>query len=133
MRVWVNGTFDVLHIGHIRLLKFASNYGEVRVGIDTDERVKELKGKDRPFNSLEDRKEFLSSIQYVNSVVSFGSKKELIEKIKEYDPEILVIGDDYKSKEIIGAEFVPKVVFFSKVESKSTSKILGYEKDISNR
>lgn len=133
MKVWVNGTFDVLHIGHIRLLEFASNYGEVRVGVDTDDRVKELKGNDRPFNSLEERMEFLSSIKYVSSVVCFGSREELVEKIKEYNPEILVIGDEYKSKEIIGVEFVPRVVFFSKVESKSTSKILSYEKDISNR
>lgn len=133
MKVWVNGTFDVLHIGHIRLLEFASNYGAVRVGVDTDDRVKELKGNDRPFNSLEERMEFLSSIKYVSSVVSFGSREELVEKIKEYDPEILVIGDEYQSKEIIGAEFVPRIVFFSKVESKSTSKILSYEKDISNR
>jgi D-beta-D-heptose 7-phosphate kinase/D-beta-D-heptose 1-phosphate adenosyltransferase len=133
MKVWVNGTFDVLHIGHIRLLEFASKYGEVRVGIDTDERVKELKGESRPFNSVEDRKEFLSSIKFVNSVVSFGTDDELIEKIKEYDPEIMVIGEDYKSKRIIGAEFVPKVVFFKKVEYKSTSKILRHDKDISDR
>ncbi len=45
IRVWVNGTFDVLHIGHIRLLEFASKYGKVRVGVDSDDRVKLLKGK----------------------------------------------------------------------------------------
>ena len=55
-KVWVNGTFDVLHIGHLKLLEFASTYGELRVGIDTDKRVKELKGNDRPFNNTEDRK-----------------------------------------------------------------------------
>ena len=56
MKVWVNGTFDVLHVGHVKLLEFASQFGILRVGIDTDKRVKELKGDDRPFNNQEDRK-----------------------------------------------------------------------------
>ena len=44
MKIWVNGSFDVLHIGHIRLLEFAAKYGKVRVGIDTDERIRSFKG-----------------------------------------------------------------------------------------
>jgi len=64
MKVWVNGTFDVLHIGHIRLLEFAHKYGKLRVGVDTDERVKSFKGDSRPFNTLEDRIRFLESIKY---------------------------------------------------------------------
>lgn len=133
MRVWVNGTFDVLHIGHVKLLEFASSYGEVRVGVDSDERVKIYKGKDRPFNTLQDRLDFLLSIKYVNSVVSFNDNEELVQKIKEYDPDIMVIGDDYQYKAIIGVEFIPKVVFFPKIGFKSTSKILRHDKDISNR
>ena len=63
MRVWVNGTFDVLHVGHVSLLQFASLFGKVRVGIDTDRRVKELKGDDRPFHSEEERKYNLERIK----------------------------------------------------------------------
>jgi len=133
MKVWVNGTFDVLHIGHIRLLEFASQHGEVRVGTDSDERVKQLKGDTRPFNSLKDRIDFLISIKYVSSVVSFNDNEELVEKIKEYEPDLMVIGDDYQYKAIIGVEFIPKVIFFPKVGFKSTSKILRHDKDISNR
>ena len=133
MKIWVNGSFDVLHIGHIRLLEFASKQGEVRVGIDTDERVKEYKGEGRPFNSLQDRMDFLLSIKYVNSVVSFGTNEELCDRIKEYEPDLMVIGDDYKYKSIIGIEYIPKVMFFPKVGFKSTSKILRHDKDISNR
>jgi len=133
MKVWVNGTFDVLHIGHIRLLEFASKYGEIRVGVDSDERVKKYKGEGRPFNSLEDRIDFLLSIKYVNSVVSFCDNEELVERIREYEPDLMVIGDEYQYKSIIGIEFIPRVIFFPKVGSKSTSKILRHDKDISNR
>ena len=77
MRIWVNGTFDVLHIGHIRLILHAASLGVLRVGIDTDERVRSKKGIERPFNKLDDRMEFLSAITGVDSVVSFGCGWEL--------------------------------------------------------
>jgi cytidyltransferase-like protein len=54
-RVWVNGTFDVLHRGHLELLSYASTFGAVRVGIDSDKRVKQFKGDSRPINTLKDR------------------------------------------------------------------------------
>ena len=132
MKVWVNGSFDVMHIGHIKLLEFASKYGSVRVGLDTDERIKSKKGETRPFNNLEDRMFFMSSIKYVDSVCSFGSDEELENRIKEYDADIIVIGDDYKYKPIIGVEYVERVLFFPKVLDKSTTLILN-DKDFSNR
>ena len=124
MKVWVNGTFDVMHIGHIKLLEQASKLGTVRVGLDTDERIKSKKGPTRPVNSLEDRIEFMKSIRYVDSVVSFGSNRELEDRIKEWDADVMVIGDDYKYHEIIGADLVDRVFFFDKIEGKSTSNIL---------
>lgn len=124
MKIWVNGTFDVMHIGHIKLLEYASSLGTVRVGLDTDERVKEKKGSKRPVNNLEDRIKFMESIKYVDSVVSFGSNEELETRIKEWDSNIMVIGDDYTYHEIIGAHLVEKVMFFDKIENKSTTKIL---------
>lgn len=126
-KVWVNGTFDVLHIGHIRLLEKASTLGRLRVGIDSDERVRKMKGENRPFNTLQDRIEFLESIIYVDEVVTFDSDDELIEQIKSYEPSIMVIGSDYKGKKIIGAEFIDHIYFFDKVENKSTTSILAYE------
>ena len=91
MKVWVNGTFDVLHIGHLKLLEFASSFGELRVGIDTDKRVKELKSPDRPFNTTEDRKYFLESLKFVKEVVVFDSRQELIDLVKEYQPDYMVM------------------------------------------
>lgn len=125
-KIWVNGSFDVLHIGHIKLLEYASTLGTVRVGIDTDNRVREKKGEGRPYNGIEDRMEFIRSIRFVDSVVSFDSDSTLIDRIKEWEPDILVIGDDYKYHRIIGIEYVPKVMFFEKIKNKSSTNILNY-------
>jgi D-beta-D-heptose 7-phosphate kinase/D-beta-D-heptose 1-phosphate adenosyltransferase len=132
MKVWVNGTFDVLHIGHLKLLEFASSFGQLRVGIDTDKRVKELKGIDRPFNTTEDRKYFLQSLKYVNDVVVFDSREELINLVKEYQPDYMIIGDDYKEQIVYGSEHAKELVFFEKLPNYSTTKILNYENN-SNR
>ena len=128
MKVWINGTFDILHIGHIRLLNFAKSFGSIRVGLDTDERVRGKKGIQRPFNKLEYRMEFISSIAGVDSVVSFGTDDELRNCIKEYEPDVMIIGGEYKYKEIIGLEHVSHIEFFDKIEGISTTKILNDEK-----
>lgn len=70
----------------------------------------------------------MKSIRYVDSVVSFGTNEELVDRIKEWEPDIMVIGDDYKYHEIIGIEYIPKVEFFQKIKELSTSKILKNEK-----
>jgi D-beta-D-heptose 7-phosphate kinase/D-beta-D-heptose 1-phosphate adenosyltransferase len=132
MKVWVNGTFDVLHIGHLKLLELASSFGEVRVGIDTDKRVKELKSPDRPFNTTEDRKYFLESLKFVKDVVVFDSRQELIDLVKEYHPDYMVIGDDYKDQPVYGSEHAKQLIFFEKLPEYSTTKILNYENN-SNR
>lgn len=131
-KVWVNGTFDVLHIGHIKLLEYASTFGSVRVGIDSDDRVREKKGDGRPYNNIEDRMEFIRGIRFVDSVVSFDSDDSLVDRIKEYEPDYMVIGDDYNQENIIGIEHIPEVMFFNKIRGKSTSSILGYDSN-SNR
>jgi len=126
MKVWVNGTFDVLHVGHVRLLEYASQFGTLRVGIDTDKRVKELKGEDRPFNNQEDRKKMLESIKFVNEVVFFDTREELIESVKDYSPDVMVVGDDYNGEIVFGSEHAKKLVFFEKIPKYSSTKILNY-------
>lgn len=133
MKVWVNGTFDVLHLGHIRLLEYAASHGEVRVGVDTDERVRQAKGPTRPFNTLRDRMAMLSSIRYVSSVVSFGTDDELVQCVMEYKPDIMVVGSDYENKRVIGHEHADVLIFFPKLQSYSTTDILRYETNINNR
>ena len=126
MKVWVNGTFDVLHIGHVRLLEYAASLGSLRVGIDTDERVKELKGEDRPFNTLKDRTDMLLALKCVNDVKSFGSRFEMLELIKEWEPDYMVVGSDYKDKEVYGSGYVKELIFYTRIPNYSTTKILNY-------
>jgi D-beta-D-heptose 7-phosphate kinase/D-beta-D-heptose 1-phosphate adenosyltransferase len=136
MKVWVNGTFDVLHIGHISLLEFASTFGNVKVGLDTDRRVKELKGDGRPYNNQNDRKRMLESLRFVDEVVFFDSRDELIETMEKYRPDYMVIGDDYKNEIVWGSEHAKNLIFYKKIEGYSTTKILEYyknEKNINNR
>ena len=132
MKVWVNGTFDVLHVGHLKLLEYASSFGELRVGIDTDKRVKELKGDDRPFNTTKDRKYFLESLKFIKDVVVFDSRQELINLVEEYQPDYMIIGDDYKDQIVYGSEHAKQLIFFEKIPKYSTTKILNYENN-SNR
>ncbi len=125
VKVWVNGTFDVLHIGHIKLLEFASQFGKVRVGIDTDERVKQLKGNLRPVNSIKDRIDFMNSIKYVDSSVIFSTDEELCDRIKDWNTDIIIIGNDYKNQKVIGSNLVKSIIFFDKIDGYSSTKIIG--------
>lgn len=126
MRVWVNGTFDVLHRGHFELLTFAAQHGTLRVGIDHDSRVKQLKGEDRPVNTFQDRVYSILSVKGVDSVVGFGSEDSLINCIKEWKPDIMIVGSDYKDKRVIGSEFAGKLVFFDRIEGYSSTNIINH-------
>ena len=131
--VWVNGAFDVLHIGHIRLLAKAKAFGHVTVGIDSDARIKHMKGPDRPYNTAEERKEMLLALKYVDDVIVFNSEEELIECIKERSPKYMVIGSDYANKLIIGSQFIDHIIFFDRIYDKSTTSILEHAKNNSDR
>ena len=123
--VWTNGCFDILHRGHVEMFKFAKSLGdELIVGLDTDEKVKESKGSDRPFNNLEDRELVVSSIRYVDKTISFNSQKQLEDLIKTINPDILVVGSDWEGKYVVGAEYAKEVIFFPRIDGYSTTKVL---------
>lgn len=127
-KVWMNGCFDVLHHAHFKMIEFASTFGElVVIGIDSDKRVKKLKGDDRPFHSEEERKYNLERINGVSKVIIFDSEIMLEEAIKRYQPDIFVIGSDYKDKSIVGEKYSKSMVFFNRMEDFSTTKILTNE------
>ena len=124
-RVWVNGTFDVMHIGHIKLLEFAKSLGDfLIVGLDTDDRIKQLKGNDRPVNQLIDRIEFMRSIKWVDEVVNFDSDEVLSRLIKSVRPDVMVVGEEYQNKRVIGSEWANEVVYFERVGDHSTTRII---------
>ena len=124
INVWVNGTFDILHRGHFELFEFASKLGTLRVGIDTDERVKNLKGESRPINTFEDRKYILESISFIDSVIGFSTDQELIDHIEKWSPKYFVIGTDYFGKNIIGKEKAEHRIYFEKISGYSTTNII---------
>lgn len=123
--VWVNGTFDVLHIGHIKLLEYARSLGDkLVVGVDTDNRVMGAKGPNRPVNKLKDRIEFLKAIKYVDEVWAFGSDEQLENSIKLTGAKILIVGHEYQNKRVIGAELVDEVVYFDMPRVTSSTQII---------
>lgn len=132
MRVMVNGTFDILHRGHIELLNYAKSLGDqLLVAIDTDDRVKKLKGDSRPVNNQDDRKFFLYNLKAVDIVMLFNSKEELIDIMKEYKPDIYVKGSDWKRDRPSTAEqYCKEVIYYDRVGNYSTTKII---QDIINR
>ena len=123
--VWTNGCFDILHRGHIEMFEYAKSLGdELIVGIDSDRRVKEDKGKGRPINSLDDRAIILQSIKYIDRVIEFDSTDELEWLIKDIKPDVMVIGSDWKDKKVVGEKYAGKVEFFDRIEGYSTTKLL---------
>ncbi|MCK4653023.1 MAG: D-glycero-beta-D-manno-heptose 1-phosphate adenylyltransferase [Candidatus Cloacimonetes bacterium] len=106
--VFTNGCFDIIHAGHIKYLYEASKLGDILIiGLNSDESVKKLKGKNRPINSELDRATVLKSLFMVNYVVIFqeDTPYKLIEHIK---PDVLVKGGDWKPEEIVGSDIVTR-------------------------
>jgi len=124
--VMVNGTFDVLHPGHIALLNTARSYGDhLIVAIDTDRRVRELKGNSRPINNQHDRRIMLSNLKAVDIVEFFDSKEELIELMKTYKPDVYVKGSDWKhDKKSTAHEYCNQVIYFDRIENYSSTEII---------
>ena len=125
MKIWVNGCFDILHRGHFELFNYAKSLGnELIVGIDSDEKVAQDKGPDRPYNNLEDRVYALESLKAIDKVMVFDNKEHLEWLVEITKPDILVVGSDWKGKEIVGGNYVKKIVYFDRIGNYSTSNIL---------
>lgn len=104
--VFTNGCFDILHAGHARYLREAAALGDVLVvGVNGDSSVRRLKGEGRPVQPARDRAYLLASLTCVSCVVVFSedTPAALIEQVV---PHVLVKGEDWKGKEIVGSGFV---------------------------
>lgn len=124
-KIWTNGCFDILHIGHIKMLQYARSLGDyLIVGIDGDRRVKELKGDCRPINNQNNRKDFLLSLKCIDSVFIFNSKQEMCNILIDQGIKEMVVGEEYKDKLITGENIVDKIHFFKKIKNFSTTRII---------
>ena len=123
--VFVNGCFDVLHPGHIKLFQYAKSLGDyLIVAIDSDEKVALDKGPDRPIFSLEDSKLILESIKGIDIVHTFDSREGLENLLECIRPDILVVGSDWKNGIVVGREYAKEVRFFERQGDYSTSRTI---------
>ena len=131
--IYIDGDFDILHIGHIKYLKEAKAMGDILVlGLNSDASVRRLKGDTRPVNKQQDRMDMLAEMEFIDYVVIFeeDTPYELITRVK---PDILVKGGDYNVDDIVGADFVRanggSVEVIPFVEGKSTTNIINAMKE----
>ncbi len=123
-KVFVNGTFDLLHRGHLELLNYAKSLGYVIVGIDTDECIKGKKGPTRPIHNQEERKFHLENLKSVDEVIFFSSEPEFEGLIKSLQPDIIIVGSDWKEKSTIKSYYDGELIFFDRIEEYSTTKTI---------
>ena len=123
-KVFVNGTFDILHRGHLELLNYAKSLGYVIVGIDTDECIKGKKGPTRPIHNQEERKFHLENLKSVDEVIFFSSEPEFEGLIKSLQPDIIIVGSDWKEKSTIKTYYDGELIFFDRIEEYSTTKTI---------
>ena len=132
--VFTNGCFDLLHLGHIDYLSKAKSLGDILiVGLNTDQSVTKIKGKDRPITDQKSRSSILASLFFIDAVILFDEEtpKELIELVQ---PDILVKGKDYKEEEIVGYDIVKsrggQIITLDFLPGYSTSLIENKIKDL---
>jgi len=126
--VFTNGCFDILHRGHVEYLAKASQEGDILiVGLNSDESVSRLKGKDRPIQDIHSRSMLLAAFQFIHAVVVFNEDTPY-ELIKLIQPDMLIKGGDYTIDKIVGSDIITnkgglvKTIPF--IEGYSTTKIL---------
>ena len=124
-RIVVNGTFDILHQGHIRMLNTARSLGDyLLVCIDTDRRVKELKGESRPIFNQDHRRAMLSNLKAVDQVELFDSNEELETILQLYEPDVMVKGSDWKGESITAQKYCKEIYWYDRIDEYSTTKII---------
>ncbi|MBK3331875.1 D-glycero-beta-D-manno-heptose 1-phosphate adenylyltransferase [Persephonella atlantica] len=126
--VFTNGCFDIIHAGHVDYLEKAKALGDILVvGLNSDDSIRRIKGKERPVNIQQHRKKVLEALKPVDLVIVFDedTPEKLIKMIK---PDVLVKGGDWKIENIVGADFVKSyggtVTTIDFVYDISTTKII---------
>ncbi len=126
--VFTNGCFDILHPGHLQYLKSSKDLGDyLVVGLNSDQSISRIKGKNRPINTFQFRSLMLSYLDFVDFIIEFDENTPL-ELIKKLKPNILVKGSDYFGKEVIGSDFVSnnggEIIYMNFLEGYSSTSII---------
>lgn len=122
--VFTNGCFDIIHPGHIKILKDSKSKGDILiVGLNSDSSVRRIKGKMRPIMDEKARSKVLEAIELVDFIIIFDEDTPL-KVIKALRPDYLVKGEDWKADEIIGREFVKKIFRIKFYPGYSTTGII---------
>jgi D-beta-D-heptose 7-phosphate kinase / D-beta-D-heptose 1-phosphate adenosyltransferase len=122
--IFTNGCFDILHIGHIKYLEKSKSFGDILIlGLNSDDSIRRLKGKNRPINTQTDRAYIVASLEVVDYVVIFDEDTpfDLIKLIK---PDVLVKGGDYEGKEVVGQDIAKELKLVKFIDDKSTTKTI---------
>lgn len=126
--VFTNGCFDLLHVGHVRMLRQAATYGScLIVAVNSDASVRRLKGPSRPINSEATRTEIVAELRCVDAVTIFDedTPHALIDLLR---PHVLVKGGDYRPEEVVGREIVEGdggiLILIPLVEGHSTTNLV---------
>ena len=122
--IFTNGCFDILHIGHIKYLEKSKSFGDILIlGLNSDDSIRRLKGKNRPINTQTDRAYILASLEVVDYLVIFDEDTpfDLIKLIK---PDVLVKGGDYEGKEVVGQDIAKELKLVKFINDKSTTKTI---------
>lgn len=126
---FANGCFDMLHDGHLHLLKTSLRYCDVLfVGVNDDASVKQMKGDGRPLKPLRDRMKDLENTGLCSGIFGFNSEDDLLELISEIKPDYLIKGEDYRGKKITGEENIRQhgglMLFIPLLPGVSTTRLL---------
>jgi len=123
--VWINGTFDVLTFAHFEMIKYARTFGGfLMMAVDSDQRVKFMKGIDRPYHNEKERVSNLMSVKGVGMVQIFNSDEELENMVNKFQPDVMIVGSDWEGKKIIGGEYAKEIKYFQRIQGYSSTEIL---------
>jgi rfaE bifunctional protein nucleotidyltransferase chain/domain len=123
--IFCNGAFDLLHEGHIELLKYAKGLGDrLVVGLDSDRRITQSKGPSRPINPFNVRRAIMEQLKPVDIVEEFDSDQQLIELLQKHTPAVRVIGSDWKGHPVVGVEYCENLIYFKRNNGQSTTNTI---------
>lgn len=135
-RVFVNGCFDILHVGHVRLLEYAASMGELTVAINSDSSIRRLKGEGRPIVCQAERAEMLAALKFVSTVLTFNERTpaKLLRSLyhAKVGPHIVVKGSEYNNAAItmherpIIEDHGGMIVYFDMLPKRSTTRVVNH-------